>query len=108
MDNIIKLILEMDKKAQKITNEAEDSKTQTLQSIPKRKKEIRDKYLMRARLRIQKNSEQERKNSEEKWKLIKKQHDNILNDMEKVVDKNYDLWVKEIVSRTIGRDDIVL
>lgn len=102
MDNMIKMILDMDKKAREITEEAEESKIRTLQNIPLKKDEIRNKYLQRARLRIQKNAEQERRVAEERWRTIRSEHEKILHRLDEDYQKNYEAWVDQIVNRVVG------
>ena len=61
MQDMIKKIVDMDEKAQEITEEAKRSKALSAQEIAETKERIRENYLARARKRIELNSGGRRK-----------------------------------------------
>ena len=60
MQDMIKKIVDMDEKAQEITEEAKRSKALSAQEIAETKERIRENYLARARKRIELNRIQEK------------------------------------------------
>lgn len=103
MDDMIKLILDMDSKARKITEEAEKTKIATAQNLNQRKQELKKHYLERARLRVQKNAAAEREAMEENWKQAQSNYAAKLDDLEKKYQENGDAWVNEIVQHVVSR-----
>ena len=60
MQDMIEKIINMDEKAQEITEEAKRSKAKTAQEIAEQKEQLRENYLKRARKRIELNRIQEK------------------------------------------------
>ena len=72
MQNMIKQIVEMDQKAQQITENAQQEKLNSEKKVSAMRDTIREEYLQRARRRISLNEPQERAAAEEKWKETQK------------------------------------
>ena len=66
MQDMIKKIVDMDEKAQEITEEAKRSKALSAQEIAETKERIRENYLARARKRIELNRIQEKNQARRK------------------------------------------
>ena len=93
---MIKKIVDMDEKAQEITEEAKRSKALSAQEIAETKERIRENYLARARKRIELNRIQEiLADAEKKYEvqLIK---------MQELYRQQGGNWVDAIVGRVIG------
>lgn len=68
MENMIKRIIDMDRKAQAITEAAQREKLDSEKEIAEKARALKEDYLERARRRIQINSETERTIAEQRWK----------------------------------------
>ena len=67
MEEMIKRIIDMDKKAREITDAAQQEKIDCEKEIAQKAAQLRSDYLERARRRIQVNSETERAAAEQAW-----------------------------------------
>lgn len=103
MDDMIKLILDMDSKARKITEDAERTKIATAQNLNLRKEELKKHYLEQARQRVEKNAETEREAMQDNWKKTQSNYAAQLEELDKIYKENGDQWVKEIVQRVVSR-----
>ncbi len=103
MDDMIKLILNMDSKARKITEDAERTKIATAQNLNLRKEELKKHYLEQARQRVEKNAETERESMQDNWKKTQSNYAAQLEELDKIYKENGDQWVKEIVRRVVSR-----
>lgn len=68
MQDMIKEIVDMDRKAREITDAAQLEKVNSEKEVAERRERIREEYLARARKRIALNEPQERAAAEEEWK----------------------------------------
>lgn len=102
MKDMIKEIVDIDREAQKITDEAQQEKLNSAEEIAQKREEIRTAYLDRARKRIAKNEPAERAAAEEEWAKTKAHYDAVRDKMEKDYQQNGDRWVKELVGRVLG------
>ncbi len=68
MEDMIKRILDMDKKAQEITEAAQKEKSAAQEEIGRRAEALKVEYLDRARRRIQINAETEQTLLEQAWR----------------------------------------
>ena len=69
MQDMIKEIVDMDRKAREITDAAQLEKVNSEKEVAERRERIREEYLARARKRIALNEPQERAAAEEEWKV---------------------------------------
>lgn len=102
MKDMIKEIVEIDREAQKITDEAQQEKLNSADEVARRREEIRAEYLERARKRIAKNEPAERAAAEEEWAKTKGHYDAVRAKLEADYQQNGDRWVKELVGRVLG------
>ncbi|HHV31996.1 hypothetical protein [Caproiciproducens sp. LBM24188] len=102
MQDLLKQIVDMDKKAREITNAAQIEKINSEKEVVGKREQIRNEYLERARKRIALNEPQERAAAEENWEIKKKKNAELAQKMDQLYQEKGDTWVKAIVSRVIG------
>ncbi len=102
MQNMVKQIVDMDRKAREITDAAQLEKVQTEKDIAKKREDIRASYLERARRRIALNEPKERAAAEEQWQQTAEKYEALSRQLDESYRKNSDQWVQELVSRVIG------
>ena len=103
MEDMISKIVDMDKKARDITDEAQKSKIDYENRIILAREKIKTDFLERAKKRVEINEQTARKKSDEKLRLIEEKNNAILADLDKVYSENCDKWVDEIVARVVGQ-----
>ena len=102
MQDMIKKIVDMDEKAQEITEEAKRSKALSAQEIAEAKERIRENYLARARKRIELNRIQEKNQARQILADAEKKYEVQLIKMQELYRQQGGNWVDAIVGRVIG------
>lgn len=102
MQDMIKKIVDMDEKAQEITEEAKRSKALSAQEIAETKERIRENYLARARKRIELNRIQEKNQAHQILADAEKKYEVQLIKMQELYRQQGGNWVDAIVGRVIG------
>ena len=102
MQDMIKKIVDMDEKAQEITEEAKRSKALSAQEIAETKERIRENYLARARKRIELNRIQEKNQARQILADADKKYEVQLIKMQELYRQQGGNWVDAIVGRVIG------
>ena len=102
MQDMIKKIVDMDEKAQEITEEAKRSKALSAQEIAETKERIRENYLARARKRIELNRIQEKNQARQILGDAEKKYEVQLIKMQELYRQQGGNWVDAIVGRVIG------
>ena len=102
MQDMIKKIVDMDEKAQEITEEAKRSKALSAQEIAETKERIREYYLARARKRIELNRIQEKNQARQILADAEKKYEVQLIKMQELYRQQGGNWVDAIVGRVIG------
>ena len=102
MQDMIKKIVDMDEKAQEITEEAKRSKALSAQEIAETKERIRENYLARARKRIELNRIQEKNQARQILADAEKKYEGQLIKMQELYRQQGGNWVDAIVGRVIG------
>ena len=102
MQDMIKKIVDMDEKAQEITEEAKRSKALSAQEIAETKERIRENYLARARKRIVLNRIQEKNQARQILADAEKKYEVQLIKMQELYRQQGGNWVDAIVGRVIG------
>ena len=102
MQDMIKKIVDMDEKAQEITEEAKRSKALSAQEIAETKERIRENYLARARKRIELNRIQEKNQARQILADAEKKYEDQLIKMQELYRQQGGNWVDAIVGRVIG------
>nr|WP_319488316.1 hypothetical protein [uncultured Caproiciproducens sp.] len=102
MQDLIKQIVEMDRKAREITDAAQLEKVSSEKEVATRREQIRSDYLERARKRIVLNEPNERAAAESDWNEKKKKNAELAEKLDDLYSKNGDTWVNSIVARVLG------
>lgn len=102
MQDIIKKIIEIDKTAQKMTSDALALKSEAESSIEQDKNALREKYIQRAKRRIDVTAQTEEKFLEEALDEIKQRYDGISAKLNENFNLNHKRWAEEIYERVIG------
>ena len=102
MQDMIKKIVDMDEKAQEITEEAKRSKALSAQEIAETKERLRENYLARARKRIELNRIQEKNQARQILADAEKKYEVQLIKMQELYRQQGGNWVDAIVGRVIG------
>lgn len=102
MQNLIKEIVDMDKKAREITDAAQVEKVNSEKETAQKREQIRQEYLTRARQRIQKNEPIEREAAEKTWTEKAAYYKQLSEKLEKTYRENGSQWVAELVARVTG------
>lgn len=101
MENMIKRIIDMDKKAREITEAAQKEKLDSEKEIAEKAQQLRADYLERARRRIQINDETERTLAEQAWKRREAVYAGQRQHLEDTYAAQADEWVETIVRRVL-------
>lgn len=102
MQDLIKQIVEMDRKAREITDAAQLEKVSSEKEVAQKREQIRNDYLERARKRIALNEPNEREAAEADWDEKKKKIAELSEKLDALYTKNGDKWVNSIVARVLG------
>lgn len=101
MEDVIKQIIEMDRKAQQTTEAAQREKLTCEKEIEEKVQALREEYLQKARRRIQINSEMDRTIMEQKWEKCQAHYDAQAEDLEQAYAQHHDEWADEMVRRIL-------
>ncbi|MDO4730740.1 MAG: hypothetical protein Q4B14_01230 [Clostridia bacterium] len=101
MKNMIDRIIEIDKEAQKIMDKVQQDKIETANEISRKKEQIRTDLHRKAKQEIEKNKLEEINKTEKEKQSIRESKEQKLNKMQDTYRENCDLWVDNIVKRTI-------
>lgn len=102
MEDMIKRIIEIDKRAREITDNAKMLKQQAERSISQKKDEMKKEYFARAEEHLKDLEQQHRKNTEEAFAQSSSKISESLAKMKKIDSENHSRWVSEIVKMSIG------
>ena len=102
MQDIIKKIIEIDHMAQKMTDDALALRAEAESSIEQDKKALREKYIQRAKRRIDVTAGTEEKFLDEALEEIKNRYSGVATLLHDNYEKNHEQWAKEIYKRVIG------
>ena len=94
---MIKRILDMDKKAQEITEAAQKEKSAAQEEIGRRAEALKVEYLDRARRRIQINAETEQTLLEQAWRRREDSYRKQAARLDALYDEKRGDWVRAIV-----------
>jgi hypothetical protein len=101
MQDIIKKIIEIDKMAQKLTDEAFELKKEAEISIENDKKLLREQYIQKARIRISLNTEKEQEFLKKCLNDIDNKHNEIEARLKSIDSENRKRWVQDLYNRVI-------
>lgn len=98
MEDMIKRIVDMDRKAKEITESARREKLESVEEIKERAAALREEYLDRARRRIQINAETERTLFEQTWRRRAAAFDRYGERLDALYKEKHDEWLAAIVA----------
>jgi seryl-tRNA synthetase len=102
MQDVIKKIIEIDKMAQKLTDEAFELKKEAEVSIEIDKKLLREQYIEKAHNRIALNTETEQAYLNQSLNDIEKKHNEIEARLKNIDVENRKKWVDDLYCKVIG------
>lgn len=102
MEDMLAKIVEMDEKARKLTEEANEEKVNLEQDIAKAKEAVYNNYIEEARKRIARNEVTERKAADDKLEEFQQKQKESFERLEKTYSENCDKWVDAIVNQVIN------
>ena len=94
MQNMIKEIVDMDRRAREITEAAQQEKINS-------EKQIREEYLTKARERIALNEPKEREAAEEAWRAVEARQNEISAKLDAQYAEHGDHWAAELAKRVL-------
>ncbi len=102
MEDMLSMIVNMDEKVRVETKQAEQRKADSFKKITKKRDDIYNDYINRARERIKKNEAIERAVADKKWQKIQADQQKSLKMLNEEYKKNGQQWVNAIVDNVIG------
>ncbi len=102
MEDMISKIVNMDKKARDITDEAQKSKIDYEHQIILTKEKIKNDYLERAKKRIEINQQTARKKADEQLELLEEKNQAIIQRLDQTCSDNLNQWVDTIVGNVLA------
>lgn len=102
MQDMLSKIVDMDEKVRIQNKQAEQSKAESLELINKKKDDIYNDYINRARERIKKNQKAEQESADKKWQVIEAKQKSSLVMLDDSFKKNGEEWVNAIVNNVIN------
>ena len=106
MQNMIKRIIEMDKQARELNDEAQSRRDGAAASVEEKKEEARRSYLNLAQRRIDVIRQAEMEDAHKRMHQISEQNRLAAERLQTLYDENCDKWVDEIVARVTKGDDL--
>lgn len=104
MQDMVERIVEMDKHARELTDEAKRLKVGSEDRIKAKKEELRHNYLEKVNERLELIKKAEVKTADDELKLIVEKQRKLEEQLNDIYAQNCDAWVDEIVARVIGDD----
>lgn len=102
MEDMISKIVDMDKKARDLTNEAKQSKIDYEKQVLEKKEKIKTDFLERAKERVKINKQTAQKKADEELAQIKMKNAAIIETLDRTYAEHKDEWVSEITARAVG------
>ena len=102
MQDMVKQIVDMDRKAREITDEALLEKINSEKEVVKKREEIRSEYLEKARKRIALNEPAERAAAEAAWEITKQKNEALSQKLDELYAQKGEEWIRTIVEKVTG------
>lgn len=102
MQELLAKIIEMDAKARRMKEKAEQDKLSSEAEIEQLRQKIYDDYITRAKERVEKNISIDRHNAEEEYAVYAAQVARLSDEMQAAYEQNKDQWISSIVDHVIG------
>lgn len=102
MDDMLRVLMDMDAAARDRTNEVEAMKENNQSKLAVQKAEIIDEKMKDAKSKADEMASKIAKETEESIEEIKSKSLQSLSNMKKIADEHHEKWVDEIVARTLS------
>lgn len=102
MEDMIKRIIEMDRQARQITEQAQSAKLNSAAAIEKKKQKLRDGYLAQARAQVEQNNEAEQDAADRDWDEIRQKYSLLTQKLDAQFAANREEWVERLFERTLN------
>ena len=102
MQDIIQKIIEIDRMAQKLTDETIELRREAEASIEEDKKAMREQYIEKARARIKTNTEAEEVFLKQSLAEIAQKRDEIAAQLNSAYEEKHAQWADEIYKRVVA------
>lgn len=107
MQDMIKRIVDMDKRARELTEEARSRRAGSTEAVARKKEEVRKNYIDLAQKRIEAIERSEMRDAQENWKDIEAKHAGIAEKLDRTYEEKKDQWVSELVERVTKGDGLL-
>ena len=107
MQDTIRKIIEIDKEARRLTDEARARRAGSAKAVEQKKHEASEGYLTLARQRIGIIRAAEEQDAADRWAELEKQNAEVARKLEEAYSAGREKWVSSIVSRVTSGDDLV-
>ncbi len=102
MQDMISKIIELDEQERKMNEEVEKSIASSKDDLVEYRERIKKAYLDRARKRINRNRENEKRIARDHFEKISTQQEEEIASLEKISEEKMDQWVDEVFKRVVG------
>lgn len=102
MQELLAKIIEMDAKARRIKESAEQDKLNSEAEIEELRQKIYNDYIKRAKERVEKNATVDRHIAQEEYDAYAEEVARLKAQLSETYEKNKDRWVSEIVNNVIN------
>ena len=102
MQDMVKQIVDMDRKAREITDAAQLDKINSEKEVQEKRVEIREQYLAKARARIALNEPQERAAAEAAWEKVQQHNEEVSRRLDELARDKKEEWIRTIAARVLG------
>ncbi|MBE6760422.1 MAG: hypothetical protein E7554_10145 [Ruminococcaceae bacterium] len=106
MQDMIKKIIEMDKEARRLNDEALQRRADAAQAAAAKRTEVYDNYLLMARNRVETIRKVEMQSVDEQLRAIDDRSAEVSARLQEQLDANRRRWVDEIVAAVTEGDDL--
>jgi hypothetical protein len=103
MFEVIKQIIDADKNAQDVVEQANKKSSEIKEELGAEIANMREAYMQRAGTKISQKETKLRQRAEKKWAQEEQQYEVRKEELEKVYAENKERWISEIVSQVIGK-----
>lgn len=102
MEDMIKRIIEMDRQARRMTEQAQSAKLNSAAAIEKKKQKLRDEYLAQARAQVEQNNEAEQDAANRDWDRIQQRYSRQAQKLDEQFAAHREEWVAQLFKRTLS------
>ena len=104
---LIQRIIDMDKDARRLMNEAMDRRAGSAKAISEKQREVSENFLTMARTRVDVIRTTEMEHADEQLETGNKRRQSVLEGMDAAYAAHREEWVTAIVSRVTDGDDLI-